>query len=131
MTAAGQLRDYARIERAIRFLGEAKDEKPPLAAIAAEIGLSPFHFQRLFSRFAGVSPKRFLAYLSLAHARARLRESDGVLAAALDSGLSGPSRLHDLFVAFEAVTPGEFAGSAPVSRSVTASIRRRSAGRCC
>lgn len=108
MTAAGQIRDYARIERAIRFLGEAKDERPPLAAIAAEVGLSPFHFQRLFSRFAGVSPKRFLAYLSLAHARARLRESDGVLAAALDSGLSGPSRLHDLFVIFEAVTPGEF-----------------------
>ena len=108
MTAAGRLKDYARIERAIGFLAQSRDEKPPLAAIAAEIGLSPFHFQRLFSRFAGVSPKRFLAYLSLAHARARLRESDSVLAAALESGLSGPSRLHDLFVSFEAATPGEF-----------------------
>jgi AraC family transcriptional regulator of adaptative response/methylated-DNA-[protein]-cysteine methyltransferase len=108
MTAAGQMRDYARIERAIGFLNRAKDERPSLAAIAAEVGLSPFHFQRLFSRFAGVSPKRFLAYLSLAHARARLRESESVLAASLDSGLSGPSRLHDLFVTFEAATPGEF-----------------------
>ena len=103
-----QIRDYARIERAIRFLGRAADEKPSLAAVAAEIGLSPFHFHRLFSRWAGVSPKRFLAYLSLAHARARLRQSESVLATALDSGLSGPSRLHDLFVTFEAVTPGEF-----------------------
>ncbi|MSO84369.1 MAG: methylated-DNA--[protein]-cysteine S-methyltransferase [Rhodospirillales bacterium] len=108
MTANGQLRDYARIERAIRFLEAAADEKPSLAAVAAEIGLSPFHFHRLFSRFAGVSPKRFLAYLSLAHARATLGSSESVLAAALDSGLSGPSRLHDLFVTFEAMTPGEY-----------------------
>lgn len=108
MRASNQTRDYARIERAIRFLRQAKDEKPSLAAVAAEIGLSPFHFHRLFSRWAGVSPKRFLAYLSLAHARAKLRESESVLATALDSGLSGPSRLHDLFVAFEAVTPGEY-----------------------
>ena len=108
MRASNQARDYARIERAIRFLRQAKDAKPPLAAVAAEIGLSPFHFHRLFSRWAGVSPKRFLAYLSLAHARAKLRASESVLTAALDSGLSGPSRLHDLFVSFEAVTPGEF-----------------------
>ncbi len=108
MTAAGRLKDYARIERAIRFLGQARDEKPPLAVVAAEVGLSPFHFQRLFSRFAGVSPKRFIGYLSLAHARAKLRQSESVLAAALDAGLSGPSRLHDLFVTFEAATPGEF-----------------------
>ena len=108
MRASNQARDYARIERAIRFLDRAADEKPPLVAVAAEIGLSPFHFHRLFSRWAGVSPKRFLAYLSLAHARAKLRESESVLAAALDSGLSGPSRLHDLFVTFEAVTPGEY-----------------------
>jgi len=103
-----QARDYARIERAIGFLSTAKDEKPSLAAIAAEVGLSPFHFQRLFSRFAGVSPKRFLGYLSLAHAREKLRQSESVLATAFDAGLSGPSRLHDLFVTFEAVTPGEF-----------------------
>lgn len=108
MTAAGQMRDYARIERAIGYLSKAKDEKPSLAAVAAEVGLSPFHFQRLFSRFAGVSPKRFLGYLSLAHAREKLRQSESVLGAALDAGLSGPSRLHDLFVTFEAVTPGEY-----------------------
>ena len=110
MTASGQTRDYARIERAIRFLKVAGDARPTLADVAAEIGLSPFHFQRLFSRWAGVSPKRFLAYLSLAHAREKLRASESVLAAAFDSGLSGPSRLHDLFVAFEAVTPGEYRG---------------------
>ncbi|MBM3951274.1 MAG: methylated-DNA--[protein]-cysteine S-methyltransferase [Rhodospirillales bacterium] len=103
-----QARDYARIERAIGLLAQNRDEKPSLAAIAAEVGLSPFHFQRLFSRFAGVSPKRFLGYLSLAHAREKLRQSESVLATALDAGLSGPSRLHDLFVTFEAVTPGEF-----------------------
>jgi len=108
MTASGQMRDYARIARAIGYLAQAKDEKPSLAAVAAEVGLSPFHFQRLFSRFAGVSPKRFLGYLSLAHARERLRQSESVLASALDAGLSGPSRLHDLFVTFEAVTPGEY-----------------------
>jgi AraC family transcriptional regulator of adaptative response/methylated-DNA-[protein]-cysteine methyltransferase len=108
VTAAGRMRDYARIERAIGFLAQSRDEKPSLAAIATEVGLSPFHFQRLFSRFAGVSPKRFLGYLSLAHAREKLRQSESVLATALDAGLSGPSRLHDLFVTFEAVTPGEF-----------------------
>jgi AraC family transcriptional regulator of adaptative response/methylated-DNA-[protein]-cysteine methyltransferase len=108
MEISAQERDYARIERAIVFLERTRGEQPPLAKVAAEIGLSPFHFQRLFSRFAGVSPKRFLAYLLLAHAREKLRQSESVLATALDAGLSGPSRLYDLFVTFEAVTPGEF-----------------------
>ena len=83
-------------------------EQPSLDEVAAHIGLSAWHFQRLFTRWAGVSPKRFLQYLTLSRARERLRASASVLDAALDVGLSGPGRLHDLFVSVDAVTPGEF-----------------------
>jgi AraC family transcriptional regulator of adaptative response/methylated-DNA-[protein]-cysteine methyltransferase len=76
--------------------------------MAAEAGLSPFHFQRVFKRWAGISPKRFLQYVTLAEAKRLLAEDMSVLDAALETGLSGPSRLHDLFVACEAMTPGEF-----------------------
>ncbi len=72
------------------------------------MGVSPFHLQRVFTRWAGISPKRFLQYLTLAHAKDLLAESKPVLEAAYDSGLSGPGRLHDLFVTVEAVTPGEY-----------------------
>jgi AraC family transcriptional regulator of adaptative response/methylated-DNA-[protein]-cysteine methyltransferase len=99
--------DYRRVERAIEFLDARWQEQPPLAEVAAHLGLSPFHFQRLFHRWAGVSPKRFVQWLTLEHAKPRLR-AGGVLAASLDAGLSGPSRLHDLFVRLEAVTPGEY-----------------------
>ena len=70
--------------------------------------MSPFHFQRIFKRWAGISPKRFLQYVTLAHAKRALAEDASVLDAALDAGLSGPSRLHDLFVSYTALTPGEF-----------------------
>jgi len=100
-------RDYSRIEAAIRYLDEHHEEQPDLGTLAAKIGLSPFHFQRLFQRWAGVSPKRFLQFLTIDHARRLLDAGASVLDAALDAGLSGPSRLHDLFVACEAVTPGE------------------------
>src|SRR5690349_14040699 len=70
--------------------------------------MSEFHFQRVFSRWAGISPKRFLQYLTVEHAKRQLAESKPVLDATLDSGLSSPGRLHDLFVSVEAVTPGEF-----------------------
>ena len=100
--------DYSRIEQAIYFLEQNTLEQPSLDDVAAHIGLSPFHFQRLFKRWAGVSPKRFLQYLTLESAKQRLRESASVLDTALDVGLSGPGRLHDLFVQIEAVTPGEF-----------------------
>src|SRR3954471_21312337 len=99
--------DYRRVERAIEFLDARWRKQPPLAEVAAHLGLSPFHFQRLFHRWAGVSPKRFVQWLTLEHAKPRLR-AGGVLAASLDAGLSGPSRLHDLFVRLEAVTPGEY-----------------------
>jgi AraC family transcriptional regulator of adaptative response/methylated-DNA-[protein]-cysteine methyltransferase len=100
--------DYARMERAIRYLDEHAREQPGLEDVASAVGLSPFHFQRLFSRWAGVSPKRFLQVLTLNHAKRALDESGNLLDAALDAGLSGPSRLHDLFVTVESVTPGEW-----------------------
>ncbi|MEX2650753.1 MAG: methylated-DNA--[protein]-cysteine S-methyltransferase [Alphaproteobacteria bacterium] len=99
--------DYDRIARVIRYLDAHVEDQPDLGTLAAEVGLSPFHFQRLFQRWAGVSPKRFLQFLTVDHARRLLASDASVLDAALDVGLSGPSRLHDLFVACEAVTPGE------------------------
>jgi AraC family transcriptional regulator of adaptative response/methylated-DNA-[protein]-cysteine methyltransferase len=99
---------YERIEHAIHWLAEHYQEQPSLALAAKEVGLSEYHFQRLFSAWAGVSPKKFLQYLTLTHAKARLSASDSVLDAAYDAGLSGPGRLHDLFVRHEGVTPGEW-----------------------
>jgi AraC family transcriptional regulator of adaptative response/methylated-DNA-[protein]-cysteine methyltransferase len=100
--------DYARIEKALAFLVDNAQGQPDLGTLAAACGLSAFHFQRLFTRWVGVSPKRFLRHLTLEHAKACLLRSQSVLDAAYASGLSGPSRLHDLFIAHEAVTPGEF-----------------------
>jgi AraC family transcriptional regulator of adaptative response/methylated-DNA-[protein]-cysteine methyltransferase len=102
-----QSRDYARIERAIRFVEANRDRQPELAEIAASVHLSEYHFQRLFGRWAGISPKRFLQFLTKEDAKRRLRESANVLEAALGSGLSGSGRLHELLVECEAVTPGE------------------------
>lgn len=100
--------DYARVGRAVRFVEEHAAEQPSLEEVAAHVGLSPYHFQRLFRRWAGVSPKRFLQYLTVESAKELLRGSASVLDAALEVGLSGPSRLHDLFVSVESVTPGEY-----------------------
>lgn len=100
--------DYERIERAIAFLTEHYREQPNLAAAARAAHLSEFHFQKVFTRWAGISPKRFVQFLTVEHAKQRLAESRAVLDAAFDAGLSGPGRLHDLFVSAEAVTPGEF-----------------------
>jgi len=104
------LRDYRRIERAIEFLTVRAARRPPLDEVAAHVGLSPFHFQRLFLRWAGTTPSRFVRYLTAEHARACLRDARSVLHAALDAGLSGPGRLHDLMVNVCAVTPGEARG---------------------
>ena len=107
---------YARIQSAIAFLCDRRADQPSLAEVAAHVGQSPFHFQRLFHRWAGVSPKRFVQFLTLEHAKESLRASATVLDAAYAAGLSGPSRLHDLFVALEAATPGEYrAGGAGLS----------------
>ncbi len=100
--------DYQRIEQAILYLEMHAAEQPSLNNLADHIGLSPYHFQRLFQRWAGVSPKRFLQYLTVEHAKKLLRESASVLDATFEVGLSSPGRLHDLFVSVEAVTPGEF-----------------------
>lgn len=99
--------DYALVADAIRYIESHRREQPELAQIAGHIGLSEFHFQRLFSRWAGVSPKRFLQALTLQEARAALTHADSVLDAAYAAGLSGPGRLHDLFVQCQAATPGE------------------------
>lgn len=99
--------DYLRVEKAIRFIETEALRQPSLAEIAASVGLSEFHFQRLFSRWVGISPKRFLQFLTKEYARKLLEESRDVLSVTYDAGLSSPGRLHELFVTCEAVTPGE------------------------
>ena len=99
--------DYARVEKAIRYLDENFRRQPELAEVAAAVGLSEYHFQRLFRRWAGVTPKRFLQFLTAEYARGLLQESSTVLEAAYEAGLSGPGRLHDLLVNVDGVTPGE------------------------
>lgn len=100
--------DYRQIEKAIRFLEQHAREQPSLDEIAKHVELSPFYLQRLFKRWAWVSPKRFLQFLTVAHAKQLLHDSASVLEAAYQVGMSGPGRLHDLFVNVDAVTPGEF-----------------------
>lgn len=98
---------YRRIEQAIRFIGGNVQRQPKLADVARHVGLSEFHFQRVFSRWAGVSPKQFLQFLTAEHARTLLRNSRSVLDAAYDVGLSGGARLYDLTVKLYGMTPGE------------------------
>jgi AraC family transcriptional regulator of adaptative response/methylated-DNA-[protein]-cysteine methyltransferase len=100
--------DYHRVAEAIRYLERHADRQPGLDELANVVGLSPHHFQRLFKRWAGVSPKRFLQYLTVEHAKHLLRDASSVLDTSYEVGLSGPGRLHDLFVSAEAVTPGEY-----------------------
>lgn len=101
--------DYYRIEKAILYLRAAHKKQPTLSEVARHVGLSEYHFQRLFSRWAGISPKGFLQFLTLQHAKTLLEDADqSVLQAALEAGLSGGGRLHDLFVHLEAMTPGEY-----------------------
>jgi AraC family transcriptional regulator, regulatory protein of adaptative response / methylated-DNA-[protein]-cysteine methyltransferase len=100
-------RDFRRIARAIRYIDEHFREQPRLAAIAASTGLSEFHFNRLFRRWAGVTPRQYLAFITARAARGALVGDASVLEAAYAVGLSGPGRLHDLLVTLDAVTPGE------------------------
>lgn len=99
--------DYLRIARAIDFLRTHRGKQPDLATLAHHAGLSDAHFQRLFTHWAGVSPKRFLQYLTVEDARRRLADTRNTLDLAADIGLSGGGRLHDLFVTLEAMSPGE------------------------
>ena len=102
------VQDYDRIERAILFLEENYQRQPELREVAQSVNLSEFHFQRLFRRWAGISPKRFIQFLTLEHAKKLLGEAQSVLDATYDAGLSSPGRLHDLFITIDAMTPGEF-----------------------
>ncbi|WP_421830045.1 methylated-DNA--[protein]-cysteine S-methyltransferase [Larkinella sp.] len=99
---------YQQIARSIEFLTENFRQQPSLAEVADRANLSDYHFQRLFSDWAGVSPKKFLQYLTLDFAKERLRRGLSLAEAADEAGLSGTGRLHDLFVVLEGVTPGQF-----------------------
>jgi len=100
---------YALIKRAIKYIDANAATQPSLKEVATATGLSEAHFQRTFRLWTGVSPKKYLQYLTLNQARDMLKSRHTVLDTALTTGLSGPSRLHDLFVTWEAMTPGEYA----------------------
>lgn len=101
--------NHNRIAEAIGFIRQHYPEQPDLDTVAGAIGVSPFHFQRLFTQWAGISPKKFLQYTSLQHARYLLKEKKAsVFDTACQVGLSGTGRLHDLFVRIEGMTPGEY-----------------------
>ncbi|MCP4136567.1 MAG: methylated-DNA--[protein]-cysteine S-methyltransferase [bacterium] len=100
-------KDYYLIETAIKFIEVNKLRQPDLKEIADEVGLSEFHFQKLFKRWAGISPKRFLQFLTAEHARSLLAQSQTILDTAANVGLSGGGRLHDLTISMYAMTPGE------------------------
>ena len=123
------MNQYERIARVIRHLNACHAGQPDLATLAEIAGLSPFHFHRLFSAWAGITPKDFLQCLTLAHAKALLRKGTSVLDAALDSGLSGPGRLHDLCVILEAASPGEVK-SGGADWTITAGFADSPFGRC-
>ncbi|MDH3739148.1 MAG: bifunctional helix-turn-helix domain-containing protein/methylated-DNA--[protein]-cysteine S-methyltransferase [Alphaproteobacteria bacterium] len=106
--ADADARTLRRMERVLRWLSEHYIDQPSLEETASVIGLGPHHFQRLFTRYVGVSPKKYVQFLTLEHAKRSLATSASVLDAAFDAGLSGPGRLHDLFVTHEAMTPGEW-----------------------
>ncbi len=105
---AQQCQDYYLVEKALCYLEAHWRRQPSLEEIASDVGLSPYHFHRLFGRWAGLSPKRFLQFLTVRHAKSALERSKSVLEASYEAGLSSPGRLHDLFVVLVAVTPGEY-----------------------
>ena len=103
-----EITNYSRIEEAIDYIRANFKSQPTLDEIAEKVHLSPFHFQRIFTEWAGVSPKKFLQYISIDHAKKLLSEQATLFDTAFDTGLSGTSRLHDLFVNIEGMTPGEY-----------------------
>ena len=100
--------DYERIEKAIYYLKENFQQQPELEDVAKSAYLSPYHFQRVFKEWAGVSPKKFLQYISVEHAKNLLKQNLSVSDATYETGLSSPGRLHDLFITIEGMTPGEY-----------------------
>ncbi|HLO82176.1 MAG TPA: methylated-DNA--[protein]-cysteine S-methyltransferase [Chitinophagaceae bacterium] len=104
-----EILNYTRIAEAIDYIREHFREQPSLDELAEKVHLSPYHFQRMFTDWAGVSPKKFLQYISIEHAKSVLKnEQATVFDAALETGLSGTGRLHDLFINIEGMTPGEY-----------------------
>lgn len=103
-----QADDYKRIENAIHFIEDNFKSQPTLDEIAKSVHLSKFHFNRIFKRWAGIGPVQFLHFITLDYTKQKMANSKSLLDASLDAGLSGPSRLHDLFVTFDAMTPGDF-----------------------
>ena len=101
--------NFSRIAEAIEYLQKNFKSQPTLDQVAEEVHLSSYHFQRLFTEWAGTSPKKFLQYISIEHAKKMLKENQATLfEAAIQTGLSGTSRLHDLFINIEGMTPGEY-----------------------
>lgn len=100
--------DYQRIEAAIGFIKENQDTQPSLEEVASHVHLSPYHFQKLFTRWAGISPKKFLQYLTIRYAREILDKNHSLSQVAFFTGLSGSGRLHDLFVNLEGMTPDQY-----------------------
>ncbi len=103
-----QSENYQKIEKAIQFIEDNFKSQPTLDQIAASVHLSRYHFDRVFKQWAGISPIQFLQFLTLDYTKQKLADSRSLLETSLEAGLSGPSRLHDLFVTFEAMAPGEF-----------------------
>ncbi|RLD29015.1 MAG: hypothetical protein DRI70_02805 [Bacteroidetes bacterium] len=108
MYSEQSLIDYQRIEKAIAYIQKHLQEQPNLDEIAAHVHLSPYHFQRLFTRWAGISPKKFMQFLTLQYARERLEKNPSLAEISQDAGLSGTGRLHDLFITMEGMTPDEY-----------------------
>lgn len=102
------MNDYERIEKAIGYIAANFKEQPDLDAVARQVHISPFHFQRMFKDWAGVSPKKFLQYISIEHAKKLLEQKNKLADVAFETGLSTTSRLHDLFMSIEGMTPGEY-----------------------
>ena len=99
---------FSVVERAINFISNQSVQQPSLDDMASHVNMSKFHFQRVFKKWAGITPKDFLQYLTLEQAKASLNQGKSTLETAFDVGLSGNGRLHDLFVSLEACTPGEY-----------------------
>lgn len=127
----GLWKDYLRIEQAILYLDENFREQPTLSEIARSAHLSEYHFHRLFKRWAGITPKQFLQFLTIEYAKNLLDESRSLLEVTYNSGLSSISRLHDLFVTIDAVTPGNSRKRAEVLPLFTALIPHPSASVSC
>ena len=106
------MNDYERIEKAIEYIASNFQQQPDLDEVASQVHISPFHFQRMFKNWAGVSPKKFLQYISVEHAKSLLKQNRSLSDVTFETGLSGSGRLHDLFISIEGMTPGEYRNGA-------------------